>query len=265
MLNRLHQSQRYKGFKMEPRGPQINHLSFADDVIIFTSRNKESMQLIMKILGDYESTSDQLINKEKSHFLVLSNAPNNIINTIQEVTGFSQKDSPISYLGCPLYIGRFLSFGGKITLVKHVLQSIPIHTMAAVSPPNTTIKYIESVIADFFWVRDDDKRKYHWASLETMSLPCEEGGVELRRLTDICTALQFKQWWVFRSKSSLWGNFLKAKYCQRANPVAKKLHTGQSLVWGYMMKYKHKVEEQIRENSNRSLMKQRKQSNECEQ
>ncbi|KAG5570445.1 hypothetical protein H5410_060211 [Solanum commersonii] len=156
--------------------------------------------------------------------------------------------------GCPLYIGRqriiyysylvgkvtkkisgwhsrFLSFGGKITLVKHVLQDIPIHTMATVSPPNTTIKYIESFIANFFWGRDNDKRKYHWASLETMSLPCEEGGVGLKRLTDICTALQFKQWWVFRSKSSLWGNFLKAKYChQRENPVAKKLHTGQSLV-----------------------------------
>ncbi|KAK6776918.1 hypothetical protein RDI58_023635 [Solanum bulbocastanum] len=26
------------------------------------------------------------------------------MDTIQEVTSFSKKDSPISYLGCPLYI-----------------------------------------------------------------------------------------------------------------------------------------------------------------
>ncbi|KAG5580340.1 hypothetical protein H5410_050967 [Solanum commersonii] len=209
-----------------------------------------------------------LINKDKSHFMVPSNTSHDIINNIQEVTGFSQKDSPLTYLGCPLYIGRqriiyysqlvekvskkicgwqarILSFGGKITLVNHALQSIPIHTMATVSPPSTTNKYIESIIADFFWGRDQDKRKYHWASLETMSLPYDEGGVGIRRLSDICTFLQYKLWWNFRAKSSLWGQFLKSKYCQRDNPVAKKVDTSQSLVWRYMMKNKNKVEDHI--------------------
>lgn len=32
--------------------------------------------------------------------------PNDIVEMIKEVTEFSQKDSPITYLGCPLYIGR---------------------------------------------------------------------------------------------------------------------------------------------------------------
>ncbi|KAK4733796.1 hypothetical protein R3W88_008057 [Solanum pinnatisectum] len=122
---------------------------------------------------------------------------------------------------------------------------MPIHTMSAISPPNTTIKYIESIIADFFWGRDQGKRKYHWASMKTMSLPYAEGGLGIRRLTDICTALQYKQWWNFRARTSLWGQFLKAKYCQRANPVAKKIHTGQSLMWRYMMKNKSIVEENI--------------------
>ncbi|WMV30193.1 hypothetical protein MTR67_023578 [Solanum verrucosum] len=173
---------------------------------------------------EYEHTSNQLINEEKSQFMVPANTSHDIINNIQEVTRFSQKDSPITYLGCPLYIGRqriiysqlvekvskkisgwqtrILSFGGKITLVKHALQSIPIHTMAAISPPSTTIKYIESIIADFFWGRDQEKRKYHWVSLETMSLPCAEG-------------------------------------------VAKKVDTGQSLVWRYMMQHKNKVDDHI--------------------
>ncbi|WMV45633.1 hypothetical protein MTR67_039018 [Solanum verrucosum] len=268
MLNNILQNPIYRGFNMEPKGPQINHLSFADDVIIFTSSDTDSLRLIMATLEEYEHTSDQLINKEKSHFMVPSNTPQDITNNIQQVTGFTQKDSPITYLGCPLYIGRqriiyysqlvekvskkicgwqarILSFGGKITLVKHALQSIPIHTMAAISPPSTTIKYIESIIADFFWGRDQDHRKYHWASLETMSLPYDEGGVGLKRLTDICTSLQYKQWWNFRAKDSLWGQFLRSKYCQRANPVAQKVDTGQSLVWRYMTKNKDKVENHI--------------------
>ncbi|KAK6782011.1 hypothetical protein RDI58_019807 [Solanum bulbocastanum] len=225
MLNLTHQDPLYRGFNMDHRGPQINHLSFADDVIIFTSTDRYSMSLIMSILEDYEHTSDQLINKEKSHFMIPSNTSQSIIYRIQEVTGFSKKDSPITYLGCPLYIGRqriiyysqlvdkvskkicgwqarILSFGGRITLIKHALLSMPIHIMAAVAPPSTTIKYIESIIAEFFWGRDQDRRKYHWASLDTMCLPYEEGGMGIKRLTDICTALQYKQWWNFRAKSS---------------------------------------------------------------
>ncbi|KAK4707107.1 hypothetical protein R3W88_033321 [Solanum pinnatisectum] len=184
MLNLIHQNPMYRGFRMKQKGPQIKHLSFADDVIIFTSTDRHSMKIIMNTLKEYEHTSDQLINKEKSHFMIPSNTSQNIIDSIQEVTGFSKKDSPITYLGCPLYIGRqriiyyshlvekvskkicgwqgkILSFEGKITLIKHVLQSMPIHTMFAISPPNTTIKYIESIIADFFWGRDQGKRKYH--------------------------------------------------------------------------------------------------------
>ncbi|KAH0650296.1 hypothetical protein KY284_030208 [Solanum tuberosum] len=79
---------------------------------------------------------------------------------------------------------RVLSFGAKITLIKHALQSIPIHTMAALSPPSTTIKYIETINGDFYWGKDQDRRKYHWASLHTMSLPYTEGGVGIRRLRD---------------------------------------------------------------------------------
>lgn len=168
---------------MDPKGPRINHLSFADDVIIFTSSNKHSIKLIMDTLTMYEDTSDQLINKSKSHFMVPANTPQNTIQMIKDCTCFSQKDSSITYLGCPLYIGRqriiyysqlvdnvaqrisgwetrFLSFGGRVTLIKHVLQSIPIHTMAATSLPNTTIEYMKCIIADFFWGKEGDKKNY---------------------------------------------------------------------------------------------------------
>ncbi|XP_049378369.1 uncharacterized protein LOC125843198 [Solanum stenotomum] len=230
LLNSLHQIPSYKGFFLEPKGPQINHLSFADDVIIFAAIDRHSLKVIMDRLGEYEHTSGQLINGEKSHFMIPDNTHLDIIKTIQEFVGWQ---------------ARVLSFGGRITLIKHALQSVPLHTMAAISPPNTTIKYIDAIIAEFFWGKDLDKRKYHWVSLDTMCLPYNEGGLGIKRLTDICTSLQYKQWWSFRSKVSLWSQFLKSKYCQRAHPVVKKVDTGQSLMWKYMMKHKIKVEEYI--------------------
>ncbi|KAG5630025.1 hypothetical protein H5410_001742 [Solanum commersonii] len=85
----------------------------------------------------------------------------------------------------------------------------------------------------------------HWASWESLSFPIDEGGIGFRNLNDVCKALQFKQWWNFRTKNSLWGQYLRAKYCQRANPIAKKFDSGQSLIWKYMMQNKHTMESHI--------------------
>ncbi|WMV32822.1 hypothetical protein MTR67_026207 [Solanum verrucosum] len=58
MLNMLHHHQRYKNYQMEIREPQINHLSFADDIIIFSSTTRDTLLMILKTLSTYESVSD---------------------------------------------------------------------------------------------------------------------------------------------------------------------------------------------------------------
>lgn len=90
---------------MEARGPQINHLSFADDIIIFASTDRCSLQLIMNTLTAYEEIPDQLVSKEKSHFMLTPNTSQQVVDLISNITAFSKKNSLISYLGCPLYIG----------------------------------------------------------------------------------------------------------------------------------------------------------------
>lgn len=57
--------------------------------------------------------------------------------------------------------GKMLSYGGRATLIKHVLQSILIHLLSAVSPPKTVMKQIEKLVANFFWGLENDKLKYH--------------------------------------------------------------------------------------------------------
>jgi len=172
-LNRLFQNPLYHDFHMERRGPQINHLGFADDIIIFTSGRKYSLKLIMHTLATYERTSRQLVNKAKSHFMLHSNAFRTTSDRVKNYTGFHQKEAPLIYLGCPLFVGRpriiyflelinkvvnritgwqskILSYGGKVTLIKHVLQSLPIYILAATSTPSTVMKQIQGIMADFF-------------------------------------------------------------------------------------------------------------------
>ncbi|XP_049348952.1 uncharacterized protein LOC125813502 [Solanum verrucosum] len=267
-LNNLHNNPDYHGFFMDLRGPQVNHLSFADDIILFTSGRQRTLKLIMQTLSSYEETSGQLVNTDKSHFMVHSNAFNSTRDRIKRITGFKQKEGPITYLGCPLFVGRprityfsdlinkvlcritgwqtkLLSYGGKAILVKHVLQSLPIHLLSAVNPPVTVLKQIQSIMADFFWGMKNERKKYHWASWKNLSFPYDEGGIGMRNLKDVCMAFQYKQWWIFKSKHTLWGDFLKAKYCQRSNPISKKWDTGESLTWKHLMHNKHKAEQHI--------------------
>lgn len=55
----------------------------------------------MKTLANYESVSDQLINKDKSHFMVPANSPFEVINVIGEITTLLKKAVPLHILGAP--------------------------------------------------------------------------------------------------------------------------------------------------------------------
>lgn len=68
MLNNLTDDQFFNGFYMDKRGPQVTHLSFADNVIIFTSGCRTSL---IKIMTSHRSMNKFLGSKstKKSHFM----------------------------------------------------------------------------------------------------------------------------------------------------------------------------------------------------
>ena len=56
-FNRLHNHPEYHGFFMELRGPQVNHMCFADDTMMFTSGRAKTLHLIMQTIKNCEETS----------------------------------------------------------------------------------------------------------------------------------------------------------------------------------------------------------------
>lgn len=55
---------------MESNRPGINHISYADDLIIFCSGKSPTLKLIVEGLKKYEQNSGQIINRDKSFFLM---------------------------------------------------------------------------------------------------------------------------------------------------------------------------------------------------
>lgn len=167
-LNHLFFNNDFKGFGLPKWSEQINHLAYADDTIIFASSNKTSCQLIMNTLHLYEEQSGQLINKGKSFFYLHNKAALSSIQVVEEVTGFEKGTFPLMYLGCPIghakmkkvhyselitkifnklqaWKGKLLSFGGKVVLINHVLQSIPRYLLSAIKPPKCVIHDIHRI------------------------------------------------------------------------------------------------------------------------
>ncbi|KAM3237314.1 hypothetical protein P3L10_012343 [Capsicum annuum] len=216
LLNNLIHSEHFLPFSMPVRGPVINHFLYADNIVIFTSGNTKSIRMIKKQIHRYEKSSGQRMNAKKCFFLTAAGIGPTRINKIRSATGFLNRDFLFEYLGCAIYIDRkrpkyfekmlskvikrlggwqsnMLSYGGKMILIKHVLQSPPIYTLTALTFPKSIAKLLEKHFARFFWGASVDKDKYSWSSWKNICFPKDEGGLGVRNMSDICETLNMKK------------------------------------------------------------------------
>ncbi|XP_070055164.1 uncharacterized protein [Nicotiana tomentosiformis] len=158
-------------FTMDHRGPIINHLAYTDDIIIFYGGNNGLIKLI----------KSQIRRKNVSLFDRM------LVKIVKKLNGWQ---------------GKLMSTGGKIILLKHILQSMPTYILSAMNPPKGTM-LMEKHFVNFFWGSVNGKNKYHWSSWHNMCIPKEVGGVGIRRIDDIIETFNMKRLWRFRTHPSL--------------------------------------------------------------
>ena len=107
-----------------------------------------------------------------------------------------------------------LSFVGRLTLVKHILCSTPLHISLVTSLPSKTCSQIERLLRNFLWSADSIKSRSNFVRWEKICLPKSEGGLGLRRMKDLNEACLLKLAWSVSTESSLWANWLSASYCR---------------------------------------------------
>ncbi|EOY20267.1 Uncharacterized protein TCM_045622 [Theobroma cacao] len=93
----------------------ISHLSFADDIVIFTNGCRSSLQKILNFLQEYEQVSGQQVNHQKSCFITANGYALSRRQIISHTTGFHHKTLPVTYLGAPLHKGPKKTAWSKIT------------------------------------------------------------------------------------------------------------------------------------------------------
>ncbi|XP_060210626.1 uncharacterized protein LOC132637573 [Lycium barbarum] len=161
-LNSLFDQSSFVGYGMPKWSVDVNHPAYADDTIIFSSADSQSLQMIMDILQEYEKVSGQMINKRKSSFYLFSKVSQELSEQVETITGFVRGHFPFTYHGVPItharkrkvdytellkkikyrlqtWKGKLLSYGGKAVMITSVLQSIPIHVLSAIRPPKCVV------------------------------------------------------------------------------------------------------------------------------
>ncbi|GAU35043.1 hypothetical protein TSUD_30090 [Trifolium subterraneum] len=260
LITKAQQSKLVHGVKVAPGAPEITHLFFADDSLMFCRANKEETSQIRSIITQYQQASGQLVNYHKSELIFSKKVPQTMKQTIHHILPMAIVDHYSKYLGRPTYIGRsktqvfnfiqdkiwkklkgwkenYLSFAGRGTLIKAVAQAIPTYLMSTFIIPKGLCDQMESMMSRFWWGSNVDKRKIHWVSWKKTCKQKKTGGMGFRDLRAFNEALLAKQGWrIISEPNSLMARTLKAKYFPQQGFFQAKQGNRPSYSWQSIQK-----------------------------
>ena len=149
-----------KGISICRGGPELSHLFFGDDSLIFYRVSMEDCDELQRVLGVYERASGQQLNRAKTSLFFSKNTPREILGAIQSRFGAQVIKQHEKYLGLPSLVGKkkrntfndikeklgkklagwkekLLSKAGKEILIKAVALAIPTYTMSCFKIPES--------------------------------------------------------------------------------------------------------------------------------
>jgi hypothetical protein len=198
---------------------KILHVLFVDDIIILSRAVLKEWWEIDKIIGFFCKASGLMVNRSKStifHAGLSSNDPSPYKNILHYT--FMELSSGFKYLGYRLKIGsykvevwdclltkvmkrievwcnRWLSLGGRYTLVKFVLEGQPMYWMSLEAIPRTVLNQIQKLMFMFLWNGSIDSKKFHLCRWDRLSRPKTSWGWGFRNLAVFNTTLITNSLW----------------------------------------------------------------------
>ena len=86
-LNKLLENREFKCFLVPKGCPKITHLSYTDDVLVFSGACSSSLRCVIQTIGGYEAISGQKINVQKCGFLAHDKLPSYCMARVRRATG----------------------------------------------------------------------------------------------------------------------------------------------------------------------------------
>nr|KAJ0217922.1 hypothetical protein LSAT_V11C300121640 [Lactuca sativa] len=202
----------------------LTHLFYADDALFIAEWSRSNLKNLARILRCFHATSGL-----KVYGVGISDRE---LACSARVLGCDAGSFPFNYLGVPPIIDRVharlsswkassLSIGGRLTLVKTVLGSLPLYFFSIFKAPCNVISNLEKIRRRFFWGGNDEKKKIHWVAWSKVLAHKEKGGLGVGSLRALNIALLVK--WIWRlidDKNSVWKEIITGLHNLHRTPLS---------------------------------------------
>ncbi|XP_071704164.1 uncharacterized protein [Rutidosis leptorrhynchoides] len=235
----------YKGVSVGCDLIHLSHLQFADDVLFLEEWSESNTTNLIHILTWFGMAFGLKIHFSKSKIFDLC-VPEPRITNMTRLLNCASGSFPFTYLGLPvgdnmnrigawetvfnklseklsLWKSKVLSIGGRLTLTKSVLGSLPLFYMSLFRASIGVIKKLESIRMRFLWGLNSDSGMT-WVSWNQTLRSKTFGGLGIESLRAKNLSLLAKWFWRLKNEGSLWvkviksihGTFGKAETLDRA-------------------------------------------------
>jgi hypothetical protein len=209
---------------------------FVDDILLLSKADLAEWHVILDILQHFCFVSGLSINPAKStvHFWGLSETKLTCLKFSIPYT-FFDLNLGFRYLGYQLKLGassscdwswlvaiferrigfwcnKWLSLGGRLILVKSVLESLVVYLMTLERIPKKIISQLRRLSFKFLWNDLAGKRRFQLCSWQTLSRPKRSGGWGLKNLAIFNTTLLANSFWRAVTLDSIWHRVIMDKY-----------------------------------------------------
>ncbi|KAA3471573.1 LINE-1 reverse transcriptase isogeny [Gossypium australe] len=251
---------RWHPIRLSRSGPDISHLFFADDLVIFGKAEMGQAQVLKDILRRFCELSGHRISSRKSNMFFSKGVDTIVQDQISQFFGFHKVLNLGKYLGVPIihyrvtkstlnfvidkarsklqnWDARKLSLAGRITLAQSVLLAIPSYFMQSLVILKGVCDEIERIVRQFIWGSSTSKSKPALVGWESICQPKTCGGLGFRYLHDHNTSFLMKIGFNLVSrKDDLWVRVLRSKYGWKSQ-LPESIHRSQcSHIWRSLSK-----------------------------
>lgn len=247
----------------------LTHLSFADDILVFTDGSVRSLRGVLEVMDHYAQISGLYINVSKSSIFAVGQGASLVTIEAARI-GIKVGTLPVRYLGMPLttkaltkqdyeplidkvrsrmlsWRNKYLSYAGRLQLIKSVISSIVNFWSQAFILPKACLDEIESMCSAFLWSGTPNQTHKAKVAWDDLCAPKEEGGLGIRKLRDSSKVFAMSLIWrIFSLKSSLWVSWIQ-EYLLRQNSFWEVKENGKgSWIWRKLLKLRPLVYEFLR-------------------
>ncbi|XP_059295322.1 uncharacterized protein LOC132048633 [Lycium ferocissimum] len=181
---------------------KLNHLCFADDMLIFSKGDFLPVVMLLRGLKTFSEASGLTTNNAKSN-IFSANMPAQVIDDLCELTGYSKGRLPFRYLGVPIsskrlsavecemlvekmvakirtWGSRNLSYAGRVQLVNSVLMHIHAYWSFIFLLPKGVMKEIVAICRNFIWSGHTTTGKSPLVAWDDICKPQKEFGLGVK-------------------------------------------------------------------------------------